>query len=142
MLSIDQNFCDLHGTKPFLKFANTAIPLFYTILMSFGKRLLEARKNKGINQEALAEQLGTKGPAIGRYERDEMKPSIDAAAKMADILGVSLDWLVGHTDLELDKGMINRIQEVTKMKDKEKEHVFAMLDAFITSTKMQGFLAK
>jgi transcriptional regulator with XRE-family HTH domain len=109
--------------------------------MSFGKQLLEARKNKGINQETLAEQLGTKGPAIGRYERDEMKPSIEAAAKMADILEVPLDWLVGHTDLELDKGMINRTQEITNMKDKEKDHVFATLDAFIATTKMQGFLA-
>lgn len=116
--------------------------LFSPIHMSFGKRLLEARKSKGINQEALAEQLGTKGPAIGRYERDEMKPSIQTAAKMADILEVSLDWLVGHTDLQLDKGMINRIPEVTKMKDKEKEHVFAMLDAFIATTKMRGFLTK
>lgn len=69
-----------------------------------------------------------------------MKPSIEAAAKMVDILEVSLDWLAGHTDLELGKGMINRIQEVTKMKDKEKEHVFAMLDAFIATTKMQEFL--
>lgn len=108
--------------------------------MSFGKRLLEARKNKGISQEYLAEHLGTKGPAIGRYERDEMKPSIEAAAKMADTLGVSLDWLVGHTDLELDKSMINRIQEVTKMKPQDREHVFAMLDAFIAATRMQGFL--
>lgn len=110
--------------------------------MSFGKRLLEARKNKGINQETLAEQLGTKGPAICRYESDEMKPSIEAAAKTAEILEVSLDPLTGHTDLELDKGMINRIPEVTKMKDKEKEHVFAMLDAFIATTRMQGFLTK
>jgi hypothetical protein len=30
-------------------------------------------------------------------------------------LDVSLDWLVGHTNLELDKGMLQRIQEVTKM---------------------------
>ena len=110
--------------------------------MSFGKRLVEARKKKGISQEYLAEQLGTKGPVIGRYERDEMKPSIDAAAKMADILDVSLDWLVGHTELELDKSMLRRIQEVTKMNPKDKEHVFAMLDAFIATTKMQGFLAK
>lgn len=142
MLSIQQNFYDLHGTLSFRKFAKTAIQLFCTIRMSFGKRLLEARKNKGIRQEELAEKLGTKGPAIGRYERDEMKPSIDAAAKMADILDVSLDWLVGHTDLELDKGMMRRIEEVTKMKIKEKEHVFAMLDAFIATTKMQGFLTK
>jgi len=37
------------------------------------------------------------------------KPSIEAAAKIADLLNVSLDWLVGHTDLELDKKMIERI---------------------------------
>lgn len=108
--------------------------------MSFGKRLLEARKKKGVSQEDLANSLNTKGPVIGRYERDEMKPSIEAAAKMADILGVSLDWLVGHTDLEFDKDMVSRIQEVTKMNPKEREHVFAMLDAFIATTRMQGFL--
>ena len=51
----------------------------------------------------LANELGTKGPAIGRYVRDAMKPSIETAAKMAELLDVSLDWLVGHTDLELDK---------------------------------------
>lgn len=108
--------------------------------MSFGKRLLEARKNKGLSQEDLAGQLGTKGPAIGRYERDEMKPSIDVAAKIANILDVSLDWLVGHTDMELDSKMLERIQEVTQMKDKDREHVFAMLDAFIKQTKLQNVL--
>lgn len=85
-------------------------------------------------------ELGTKGPAIGRYERDEMKPSIEAAARMAELLNVSLDWLVGHIDLEIDKKMIERIQEVTKMKPKDKEHVFAMLDTFIKQTKLQNVL--
>lgn len=69
-----------------------------------------------------------------------MKPSIETAAKMAELLEVSLDWLVGHTDLELDKKMIQRIQEVSKMDHKNKEHVFAMLDAFIRQTKLQGVL--
>ncbi|MEP7197287.1 MAG: helix-turn-helix transcriptional regulator [Saprospiraceae bacterium] len=99
--------------------------------MSFGSRLLQARNNKGMNQDELANLLGTKGLAIGRYERDEMKPSIEAATKMAQYLEVSLDWLTGQTDLELDKKMIQRIQEVSKMKAKDKEHVFALLDAFI-----------
>ncbi|MBN2612903.1 MAG: helix-turn-helix transcriptional regulator [Bacteroidales bacterium] len=40
--------------------------------MCFGKRLFEARKKKGISQEELAEKLNTKGPVIGRYERDEV----------------------------------------------------------------------
>lgn len=108
--------------------------------MSFGKRLLQARKKKGISQEELAEQLGTKGPAIGRYERDEMKPSIEAAAKMADILNVSLDYLVGKTDFELDNTMMKRIQAVSKLPDKEKECVYVFLDSFIDRMKLQGIL--
>lgn len=44
--------------------------------MSFGKRLQEARKNKNLSQEEIAKELNTKAPVIGRYERDEMKPSL------------------------------------------------------------------
>jgi len=108
--------------------------------MSFGKRLLEARKKKGMSQEELAEQLGTKGPAIGRYERDEMKPSIEAAARMADILNVSLDYLVGKTDLALDNTMMKRIQLVSKLPAKEKECVYLLLDSFIDRMKLKGVL--
>ena len=82
--------------------------LFNTDRMSFGSRLLEARKRKGLSQEDMARHLGTKGPAIGRYERDEMKPSIEVAAKMASYLDVSLDFLVGAADEQLDKtGYVN-----------------------------------
>lgn len=108
--------------------------------MSFGKRLLEARKKNGISQEELAGKLNTKGPVIGRYERDEMKPGIEVAAKIAKLLDVSLDWLAGHTDMELNKSMIQRIQEVSKMQPKEREHVFAMLDAFIATTRFQNYI--
>ena len=44
----------------------------------------------------------------------------NAASKMAQHLEVSLEWLMGHTDLELDKKMIQRIQEVSKMDIKTK----------------------
>lgn len=37
------------------------------------------------------------------YERDEMEPSIEVAAKMAELLGVSLDYLAGETDVLLNK---------------------------------------
>mgnify|MGYP000719095072 CR=1 FL=1 len=54
--------------------------------MSFGKRLVEVRKRKNLSQEDVAKHLGTKSPVIGRYERDEMKPSIETATKLADFL--------------------------------------------------------
>jgi len=103
--------------------------------MSFGSRLLEARKNKGISQEELAKYLGTKGPAIGRYERDEMKPSIEVAAKMADYLDVSLDYLVGKTDVQLDGKTMKRILEVQNLKEDTQNKIFDYIDLVIRDTK-------
>jgi transcriptional regulator with XRE-family HTH domain len=108
--------------------------------MSFGKRLAQARKKKGISQEELAGQLNTKGPVIGRYERDEMKPSIDVATNMAKILEVSLDWLVGNTDAELDPATLNRVQDISKLSQKDKELVFEFLDSFISNRKIKNVL--
>jgi len=52
----------------------------------------------------LAKKIGTSAPIVGRYEREEIKPSIDVAAKLADALGVSLDYLLGKSDkMVLDK---------------------------------------
>lgn len=61
---------------------------------------------------------------IGRYEREEMKPSIEAASKMAKILEISLDWLVGNTDVELDTATLNRIQDINKLSLKDTELVY------------------
>lgn len=119
--------------------STTTFPIVI-VRMSFGNRLLQAGKKKGISQEELAAQLSTKGPAIGRYERDEMKPSIEAASSMARILEVSLYWLVGDTDIELDTITINRIQDINKLSQKDKELVFEFLDSFISNRKIKTAL--
>jgi ribosome-binding protein aMBF1 (putative translation factor) len=109
--------------------------------MSFGERLMQARKKKGISQEDLAKMLNTKGPVIGRYERDEMRPSIDAATNMAQLLEVSLDWLVGITNVELDSNSLKRIQDIDKLNLKDKELVFEFLDSFISNRKIKKALS-
>jgi transcriptional regulator with XRE-family HTH domain len=88
----------------------------------------------------LATQLGTKGPAIGRYERDEMKPSTEAAFNMACILEVSLDCLVGNTDIQLDTTTINRIQDINRLSQKDKELVFEFFNSFISNRKIKNAL--
>ncbi|WP_121356804.1 hypothetical protein [Flavisolibacter nicotianae] len=57
-----------------------------------------------------------------------MKPSIEAAAKMADLLEVSLDCLVGKADEHLDKFTLTRILEVQKLPAEKKNFVFNMID--------------
>ena len=140
MPSNEQNFSFLCATKPLYKFASEAFFPFYPIRMSFGNRLLQTRKKKEISQEELAKHLGTKGPAIGRYERDEMKPSIETATKMAQVLEVPLNWLVGATDAELDTATINRIQDIARLSQKDKELIFKFLDSSISNRKIKSAL--
>ena len=108
--------------------------------MSFGKRLQEARKKKGFSQEYIAKELNTKAPVIGRYERDEMKPSIEVATKLSELLEVSLDYLVGKTDVELDKNTFQRILEVSRFSEEDRNHIFSVIDAFIAKRKIQSIL--
>nr|WP_315176534.1 helix-turn-helix transcriptional regulator [uncultured Flavobacterium sp.] len=103
--------------------------------MSFGKRLTEVRKNKNLSQEDLAKHLGTKSPVIGRYERDEMKPSIDTANKLAEFLEVSLDYLTGNTDVLLDTNTLNRILEVQQLPDDVKDKLFYFIDMTVRDYK-------
>jgi transcriptional regulator with XRE-family HTH domain len=72
---------------------------------------------------------------IRKYEREEMKPSSEVVIRMADVLGVSLDYLVGKTDLKLDSSTLNRIREVTALPDEDRKQVFMVVDALIRDFK-------
>lgn len=83
----------------------------------------------------LTASLDQIGDAIGRYERNEVRPTIEMATKIAQALEVSLDYLVGNTDIEIDKFTLDRIQEINKLSDENKEHIFITLDALIRDFK-------
>lgn len=108
--------------------------------MTFGERLTFIRKRKGLSQADIGKMIGINGDAYGRYERDEVKPNIDMATKISNALNVSLDYLVGKTDLELDDIALKKIEAVSSMSDEDKNHVFTLIDAFIAKTKLQGLI--
>lgn len=109
---------------------------------TFGKRLTEVRKVQKLSQDDLAKKLEAHGAVIGRYERDEVKPSIEMAAAIAEALEVSLDYLVGNTDLMLEKNIVNKIVDIQKLDKDDKAHVFALLDAFLQSQKAKKVFAQ
>ena len=54
--------------------------------MTLGEHITLLRKKKGLSQADLGKAVGTSGDIIGRYERDEVKPSIEVVIKIADTL--------------------------------------------------------
>ena len=103
--------------------------------MTFGKKIATERKQKGFSQDELAKKVGTISVTIGRYERDEIKPSIDIASKLADALNVSLDYLTGKTDIELDNSIIQRVVEIQNLPKEDKAHILYALDGLLQNVR-------
>jgi transcriptional regulator with XRE-family HTH domain len=109
--------------------------------MLFGERLLNTRKKKKISQDELAKQIGVHAPVIGRYERDEVKPSIETAFKIAKALEVSLDYLTGLSDVKLDKNIVDIITNLQKLDNQDKEHIFTTINALVRDAKARNTYA-
>jgi transcriptional regulator with XRE-family HTH domain len=109
--------------------------------MAFKDRLAFARKQKNVRQADLGKMIGTSGDIIGKYERGENIPSIEVAAKIADALNVTIDYLVKDGEYEqIDKETLTRLKDIQKLSSENKAHVYALLDAFIAKTKIQGLI--
>ena len=108
--------------------------------MDLGNKIVELRKKNNLSREDLGKTVGTSGAVIGRYERQEITPSVEIANKIALALGVSLDFLVGNVELELNDTLMEKVKEVDKMSDKDKDYVFTLIDAFIARNKLQTIL--
>jgi len=110
--------------------------------MSFGKTLAGERKKKGFSQDELAKKVGTISVTIGRYERDEIKPSIDIASKIADALEVSLDYLTGKTNIELDNSIVERVVEIQNLPEEDRIHILYTLDGLLQNIRTKQAFAK
>lgn len=91
-----------------------------------GKRLLELRKSRGFTQADLARKLGLHKGSISAYERDSMLPSIEILMDLAEIYGVTIDYILGKTDEAQRKYYLTeRQQEAIEylMKTLEQENI-------------------
>ncbi len=73
------------------------VEIHYT---SFGRRLREIRKERGLTQDEFAAILGTSKQILSRYELEQRSPKIEQVQKYAERLQVSVDFLLGDTESE------------------------------------------
>jgi transcriptional regulator with XRE-family HTH domain len=96
--------------------------------MALADNMMLLRKKKAISQAELGKMIGTSGDVIGRYERGDISPSIEAVAKIADALEVSVDYLIGKTKMELDKETIRRFEDIAALSQENKSFVLNLID--------------
>ncbi len=64
-----------------------------------GKRLKTLREEKGITQQQLATVINLSQQTIGHYEVGRAKPDVDTLDRLADYFNVSVDYLLGKTNI-------------------------------------------
>ncbi len=104
--------------------------------MTFGGRVAAIRKEKKMSQSDLGKIAGISGDIVGKYERDEMKPSIETATKLAAALNVSLDYLVGNAESKVfDKDLLQRIEDIINLPDHDRQGILFALDGLLRDAK-------
>ncbi len=61
--------------------------------MTLTIRLIKARREKRLSQQALAGLIGVSRSALAQWETDMSRPSLDNLRKMAKTLDISFEWL-------------------------------------------------
>ena len=68
---------------------------------TFGDRLRELRKERGLQQRELGERYKLSSSAIGSYERNLREPTLELLLSLAEFFGVSVDYLLCRTSERL-----------------------------------------
>ena len=64
--------------------------------IEIANRLAQQRKDRGLSQEQLAEQLGVSRQAVSKWERAESAPDTDNLIALAQLYQISIDELLGR----------------------------------------------
>ena len=84
--------------------------------MEFSERLKELRKQAKLTQVELAGKLGIVQSSYADWERGKKKPTQDNLVKIAQVLNVSVDYLVGNSEEKSDD--LDNIELLFRMNSK------------------------
>jgi len=102
------------------------------------------RNKKGISQQQLADVIGVSQQSINKYENHKIEPDIQTLIALADYFNTSVDFLIGHTDIErkieyvqsyyLNADEANLIELYRQITPKEKESIELVMKNYLKKT--------
>ncbi|MBC8951013.1 helix-turn-helix transcriptional regulator [Xenorhabdus sp. TS4] len=111
----------------------------------FATRLREAREARKMTQARLADLLTVNRRVYNRWERGSSVPQLDTVVKIAQVLQMSVDALVG---LELpQKPKIHNpklqalYEQIDSLSDEDQQALIVLMDSLVTRAKMEKLIA-
>ena len=104
------------------------------------ENLKKLRNKKGVSQQKLADTIEVSQQSINKYENHKIEPDIQTLIKLADYFETSVDYLIGHTDIdhiietvsmyELNEDEASLISNYRKLSKKQKESIRLIIDNY------------
>jgi transcriptional regulator with XRE-family HTH domain len=109
---------------------------------SFSKRLARLRKAAGYSQYTLADAVGITNRMVAYYEGETDHPPTHLLPKLAQVLGVTTDQLLGIQKVkevkQKDSRLWQRFAQVEKLPPRQRKKIVDILDAFLRPEKPQA----
>jgi transcriptional regulator with XRE-family HTH domain len=127
----------------------TSISLWYAGLnmIEFAERLRALRESRQLTQVRLAELVGVDPRAYNRWERGTIAPHLDTLVRIADVLQVSLDELVGRKPVSTEVRIRNHIldslwQQADTLPDASQQALVLVIDGMVKQAQMEKVIGK
>ena len=102
------------------------------LLMGFGEKLSNIRKQRGITQQVLADAAGVHVTQLRRYEAGTSQPTVEVLRKLALALRTSADALLFDDDERGPEDDFRlQFEAIARLDDKEKDVVRELLEGML-----------
>jgi transcriptional regulator with XRE-family HTH domain len=105
---------------------------------TIGERLARLRRERGMTQVELAQQLGVAQPVVSDYERGELRLHGELIIKLSDVLGVSSEELLGlkkspSNGALKNRRLLRRLQQIDRLPRRDQQALLRTIDRFLES---------
>ena len=112
---------------------------------ALGERIADARKERGMTQQALAELLGIAQQTLAHYEVARARIAADLLPRLAEALDLSLDeLLMGQPTIRIPgkRGPASRIEQqldaITRLPKAKQKVVAELIDSVIVKAQVEA----
>ena len=104
--------------------------------ISFSRKLKTLRKDHGWSQGQLGKRIDIDPQRISKYEQGKSMPPAKTMVKIAEVFGVSLDYLMkgigpDNTSALKNPKLSERFEEINSLPQKDQDMLVAIIDAFV-----------
>jgi transcriptional regulator with XRE-family HTH domain len=110
-------------------------------MTEFAERLKALRLSRKLTQGRLAELVGVSLRMYHRWESGQSTPYLDTLVKLADVLDITADELLGREPLRDDQQVHNQelhnlVRQVDQLSDDDQQALIAVMDGLVKRTQI------